>query len=57
MALFCFLMGVDRREKRMTLDNRQANGARGQKQVTRFDGEVCGLAVQLMAAGVKSVIS
>ena len=57
MALFCFLTGVDRREKRMTLNDRQANGARGQKQVTRFGGEVCGLAVQLMAAGVKSVIS
>ena len=57
MALFCFLTGVDRREKRMTLDNRQANGARGQKQVTRFDGEVCVLAVQLMAAGLASVIS
>jgi len=57
VALFCFLTGVDRREKRMTLNDRQANGARGQKQVTRFGGEVCGLAVQLMAAGVKSVIS
>ena len=57
MALFCFLTGVDRREKRMSLNDRQANGARGQKQVMRFGSEVCGLAVQLMAAGVKSVIS
>jgi len=57
MALFCFLTGVDRREKRMTLDNRQANGARGQKQVTLFEGKVCGLAVKLMATGLASVIS
>jgi len=57
VALFCFLTGVDRREKHAILNDPQANGARGQKQVTQFDGEVCVLAVQLMAAGVKSVIS